>query len=223
LSRLARSISAGVSDATSAAFTTSDVSGPRQQRINGLVVVQDAVLLQEADRVRQPFSEFGELIAEEVGLGEPNVVDDGLDASLGDLSVLDLDGSISGHRINGEAVTLEEDRDVGRASRGNASGVNVGQRSSETVVDSGGVSKDNIIVENIDHFVSVASAPGFGELEDSTLNSALVSNEDRTVVDDTLRQLVAPAEGFSLGSDERNSSASENDKKKSLVHLCCCC
>jgi hypothetical protein len=75
----------------------------------------------------------------------------------------------------------------------------------------------------LNHFVSVASSVGLGKSEHGALNATTIANEDITVVDDTLRQLVAPSEGFSLGSDERNSSASENYKKKSLVHGLCCC
>ena len=106
---LARSIRAGVSNATSAAFATGDVSGPGQERVGTFVVVQNTVLLEEANRVGQPFSELGELIAEEVSLGEPNVVDDGLDTSLSCLSELDLDTSIAGSSVDGKAVGFNED------------------------------------------------------------------------------------------------------------------
>jgi hypothetical protein len=210
---LARSIRAGVSNATSAAFTTGDVSGPGQERVGTFVVVQDTVLLEEANRVGQPFSELGELIAEEVSLGEPNVVDDGLDASLSGLSELDLDGGIAGNSVDGKAVSFEEDGDVVRTSRGDAEAVDISQSSSEAVVTNEEVREEHILVKDLNHFVSVASSVGFGKSKHGALNATTIANEDRTVVDDALRQLVAPSEGFSLGSDECNSSASENDKK----------
>jgi hypothetical protein len=223
LRRLARSVSAGVSNATSAAGTTSDISGPGQQRINRFVVVQDALLLQEANRVGQPFSELEELVTEEVSLGEPNVVDDGADTSLSSLSELDLDTSIAGNRVDSKAVSLEEDRDVVGTSRGDAVAVNVGQSSSETVVASKEVREKHILVKDLNHLVSVASSVSFGKSKHGTLNASTIANEERSVVDDALGQLVASSEGFGVSSDECES-ASENDKKKSLVHgVCCCC
>jgi hypothetical protein len=217
LRRLARSISAGVSDATSAAFTTSDISGPRQERVGTFVVLQDAVLLQEANRVGQPLGELEELVTEEVSLGEPNVVDDGLDASLSGLSELNLDGSIASDGVDGKAVSFEEDGDVVRTSRGNAEAVDISQSSSEAVVTNEEVREEHILVKDLNHFVSVASSVGLGKSKHGALNATTIADEDITVVDDAFRQLVAPSEGFGVGSDECES-ASENDKEKSLVH-----
>ena len=207
--RLARSISAGVSNATSAAFTTSDVSGPGQERIDRFVVVQDAILLQEANGVRQPFSELGELVTKEVSLGKPNIVDNRLDTSLGNLSELDLDGSIASHRVNSEGVTFKEDGNVGRAASRSAVAVDISQSSSETLVTSEEVREKNVVIEDLDKVVSVASSVSFGKLEDSALNSSLVSDEDGTIVVNALGQLVEPSESFSLGGGD-SQNASEN-------------
>jgi hypothetical protein len=209
LRRLARGIRASVSNTTSAAFTTSDISGPRQQGINRFVVVQDAVLLQEANRVGQPFSEFGELITEEVSLGEPNVVDDRLDASLSGLSELDLDGSIAGDGVDSKAVSFEEDGDVVRTSRGNAEAVDIGQSSSQAIVTNEEVREEDVLVKDVNEVISVASSVGFGELEDSTLNAPAITNEERAVVDDTIRQFI-PVLGESLSSNESNAAQKSN-------------
>ncbi len=156
--RLARSVRAGVSNTTSATRAARDISGPGQERISTLVVVQNTLLLQEANRVGQPFSELGELSAIEVGLAEPDIVDDRLDASLSSLSELDLDGTVAGSSVDGKAVSFNEDGDVVGASSGHAVAINVGQSSSETVVASKEVREEHILVEDFNHFVSVASS-----------------------------------------------------------------
>lgn len=158
LRRLARRVRAGVSNTTSATRAARNVSGPGQERISTLVVVQNALLLQEANRVGQPFSELGELSTIEVGLAEPDIVDDRLNTSLGGLSELDLDGTVAGSSVNSKAVSFNEDGDVVGASSGHAEAVDVSQSSSEAVVANEEVREEHILVEDFNHLVSVASS-----------------------------------------------------------------
>lgn len=175
--------------------------------------------MQEANRVGQPFSELGELSTIEVGLAEPDIVDDRLDASLSGLSELNLDGTVAGSSVDGKAVGFNEDGDVVGASRGHAEGIDVGQSSSQSVISNEKVGEKDVVVKDFDEVVSVASSVGFSKLEDGTLNSALVSDEERTVVDYALRQAVPISKGFGFSGGE-SQNASENSKNKKLVHLC---